>query len=409
MAATDTLARRLEAQGRTLDEVKATLAAQSIETPSWGYGNSGTRFKTFPWPGAPRTVFEKLDDAATVHRLTGAAPSVALHIPWDKTDDYHALCSYAEQRGVRLGAINPNVFQDQDYRLGSLGHPDAEVRGQALEHLLECVEIMKATGSNDLSLWFADGTNYAGQDDIRRRKQTFLEGLATVHEALPEGTRMLVEYKLFEPGFYHTDLADWGIAYTFCLKLGPKAEVLVDMGHHAHGTNIEHIVAFLLDEGRLGGFHFNNRKYADDDLMVGTVNPFELFCIYHELVKAERPPDAALRAHAGRVAYMLDQSHNVEGKIGAVVQSVINCQLAYAKALLVDHDSLAMHQAAGEVLAAHNTLVDAFELDVRPLLAEVREEQGLHPSPMQALKESRYEERVAEERGSQGSGSGYPS
>ena len=192
---------------------------------------------------------------------------------------------------------------------------------------------------------------------------------------------MLVEYKLFEPGFYHTDLADWGIAYTFCLKLGPKAEVLVDMGHHAHGTNIKHIVAFLLDEGRLGGFHFNNRKYADDDLMVGTVNPFELFCIYHELVKAERSPDAALRAHAGRVVYMLDQSHNVEGKIGAVVQSVINCQLAYAKALLVDQDSLAMHQAAGEVLAAHNTLVDAFELDVRPLLAEVREELGTPPQP----------------------------
>ena len=409
MSANATAAQRLEAQGRNLKEVKDALKRQAIETPSWGYGNSGTRFKTFPWPGAARTVEEKLDDAAMVHKLTGVAPSVALHIPWDKTDDYAALTRYAADRGIRLGAINPNVFQDDDYRLGSLGHPDPKVRQRAREHLLECVEIMARTGSSDLSLWFADGTNYAGQDDIRRRKRTFLDGLGAVHEALPEGSRMLVEYKFFEPGFYHTDLADWGMAYAMCLNLGPRAEVLVDMGHHAQGTNIEHIVAFLLDEGRLGGFHFNNRKYADDDLIVGTVNPFELFCVYHELVKSERADDPELRAHASRIAYMIDQSHNVEGKVGAMMLSVLNCQSAYAKALMVDLDSLAMHQAAGEVLAAHRTLMDAFELDVRPLLAEIREEQGLHPDPMQALKESGYEQKIADERGSASAGSGYPS
>ena len=409
MAANATLAQRLETQGRSLDEVKGALAAQAIETPSWGYGNSGTRFKTFPWPGAARTAEEKLDDAAMVHKLTGVAPTVALHIPWDKTDDYRALERYAADRGMSLGAINPNVFQDEDYRLGSLGHPDPAVRGRALDHLLECVEIMAETGSTDLSLWFADGSNYAGQDDIRRRKRSFLDGLAAVHDALPDGSRMLVEYKFFEPGFYHTDLADWGMAFAMCLKLGPKAEVLVDMGHHAQGTNIEHIVAFLLDEGRLGGFHFNNRKYADDDLIVGTVNPLELFCVYHELVKAEHSSEPELRRHAGRVAYMIDQSHNIEGKVGAMMLSVLNCQSAYAKALMVDRESLAMHQSAGEVLRAHRTLMDAFELDVRPLLAEVREEKGLHPDPMQALMESRYEQKVAEERGRDTAGSGYPS
>lgn len=409
MSALEPLRDRLNAQGRSLDDVVAALAAQAIETPSWGYGNSGTRFKTFPWPGAARTVFEKIDDAAKVHALTGVAPSVALHIPWDRTDDWPALRAYAKDRGIRLGAINPNVFQDDAYRLGSLGHPDPAVREQALDHLLECVEILKATGSSDLSLWFADGTNYAGQDDLRARKHRFQEGLERVHAALPEGTRMLVEYKLFEPGFYHTDLADWGVAYALCLKLGPKAEVLVDMGHHAHGVNIEQIVAFLLDEGRLGGFHFNNRKYADDDLIVGTVNPFELFCVFHELVKAERSEDGTLREHAERVAYMIDQSHAVEGKVGAMVQSVINCQVAYAKALLVDLEGLREKQLEGDVLGAHRVLMDAYECDVRPLLERVREELGVERDPMKALEESGYEGKIAEERGVAGAGSGYPS
>ena len=408
MASTATLSERLETQNRNINDVKDALSQQAIETPSWGYQNSGTRFKTFPWPGAARNAEEKIDDASTVHKFTGVAPSVALHIPWDKVDDYEALKRYATDRGVHLGAVNPNVFQEEEYRLGSLGHPDPTIRRQALDHLLECVDIMGKTNSTDLSLWFADGTNYVGQDDIRRRKNTFLEGLSSVYEALPENSRMLVEYKFFEPGFYHTDIADWGMAFSMCLKLGSKAEVLVDMGHHAQGTNIEHIVSFLLDEGRLGGFHFNNRRYADDDLIVGTVNPLELFCVYHELVKAELSEEPTLRERAKRIAYMIDQCHNVEGKVGAMMWSVINCQTAYAKALLVDHDSLRMHQTAGNVLAAHRTLMDAFELDVRPLLAEIREEQGRHPDPMQALKESRYEEIIAKERGKNGSGSGFP-
>jgi len=409
MAGYARLAEQLEAQGINLQEVHRALKAQEIETPSWGYGNSGTRFKTFPWPGAARSIFEKIDDAAMVHRLTGIAPSIALHIPWDQVDDYAGLKSYAQERGIRLGAINPNVFQDDDYRLGSLGNPDPEVRRRALERLLECIEIMRQTGSRDLSLWFADGSNYPGQDDFRRRKHTFLEALEVVHRALPDSRRMLVEYKLFEPAFYHSDLPDWGVAYAFCLKLGPKAQVLVDMGHHAHGTNVEQITAFLLDEGRLGGFHFNNRKYADDDLIVGSVNPLELFCVYHEIVKAERATDPVLTAHTREVAYMLDQSHAIESKLGAMVLSVLNCQSAYAKALLVDHTTLARQQAEGDVLGAHATLMAAFEIDVRPLLEHVREQLGTPLDPLKALAESGYEAKVAEERGvADAAGGGYP-
>jgi L-rhamnose isomerase / sugar isomerase len=390
------------------EAILRALKEQAIETPSWSYGNSGTRFKTFPWPGAARNVFEKIDDAAMVHKLTGVAPSIALHIPWDKVDDYGALRHYAEERGIRLGAINPNVFQDPDYKLGSLANPDKKIREKAIGHLLECVDIMKETGSSLLSLWFADGSNYPGQDDLRRRKRHFLEGLERVYEALGEGSRMLVEYKFFEPAFYHTDLPDWGVAYAFGLKLGEKAQVLVDMGHHAPGTNVEHIVSFLLDEGRLGGFHFNNRKYADDDLVVGSIHPFELFCVYHELVKAARSDEPALREAAANVAYMIDQSHNVESKMGAMVLSVMNCQLAYAKALLVDQDKLSEQQQEGDVLGAHTTLMDAYHADVRPLLARAREEMGLHPDPLEALKASGYEERIAQERGSADGGSGFP-
>lgn len=373
-----------------------SLKSQRIETPSWGYGDSGTRFKTFPWPGAARSVWEKIDDAAEVHRLTGIAPSVALHIPWDKTEDWAALRAYAAQRGVEIGAINPNVFQDPAYKLGSIAHPDAEVREKALAHLLECVEIMKATGSRDLSLWFADGTNYAGQDDLRARKRRVREALQEVHEALPDGARMLVEYKFFEPAFYFTDLFDWGAALVHCLAAGPKAKVLVDLGHHAQGTNIEAIVAFLLDEGRLGGFHFNARRYADDDLIVGTTNPFELFCIYCET------------AHESDIAYMIDQSHNIEPKIEAMLQSVLNCQEAYAKALHVDRARLAEAQSRGDVLEAHRTLMDGFRTDVRPLLEEFRRANGLPLDPIRAHRESGYAERVATDRGTGTAGGGYP-
>lgn len=386
----------------------SALSAQRIETPSWGYGNSGTRFKTFSAPGAARDIYEKVADAAEVHRLTGIAPSVALHIPWDEAGDYAELRRFAEERGVTLGAVNPNVFQDDAYRLGSIAHPDAAVRRQALDHLLGCVDVMRQTGSRDLSLWFADGTNYAGQDDLRARKRRVREALQQVHDALPGGSRMLVEYKLFEPAFYATDLFDWGAAYAHCVAIGEQAQVLVDLGHHAQSVNIEQIVAFLLDEGRLGGFHFNARRYADDDLIVGTTNPFELFCIYAELVAAEQSRDPLTRTTAQNIAYMIDQSHNIEPKVEAMLQSVLNCQEAYAKALLIDRDRLTAAQQAGDVLEAHRTLTDAFRSDVRPLLAEWRRARGLPEDPIQAHRASGYQQAAAQARGTAAAGGGFP-
>ena len=317
----------------------ARLRSLEIETPSWGYGNSGTRFHVYPWPGAARTVHERIADAALVHRLTGCCPTVALHIPWDAVDDYAALAQFAEEQGVRLGAINPNLFGSDEYRLGSICNPDAAIRAQAVEHCRECIAIAEEVGSPLVSLWLADGTNYPGQDDLASRYERLLSGLEEVYAALPPGMRMLVEYKFFEPGFYSTDLPDWGTAALVCRRLGPQAQVLVDTGHHAQGTNVEQIVALLLDEGLLGGFHFNNRKYADDDLIVGSIDPFELFRIMREIAARSRRPT--------NVAFMIDQSHNVEGKIDAMIQSVMNIQTAYAKALLVDEARLAAAQARG--------------------------------------------------------------
>ncbi|MER5712970.1 L-rhamnose isomerase [Streptomyces sp. NPDC002122] len=372
--------------------VKAALAAQRIETPSWGYGNSGTRFKVFAQPGVPRTPYEKLDDAAQVHAYTGVAPKVSLHIPWDRVDDYAALAAYAEERGLELGAINSNTFQDDTYKLGSVCHPDAAVRRRAMDHLLDCVDIMDATGSADLKLWFADGTNYPGQDDVTARQERLAESLAEVYERLGEGQRMLLEYKFFEPAFYTTDVPDWGTAYAHCLKLGPKARVVVDTGHHAPGTNIEFIVALLLREGRLGGFDFNSRFYADDDLMAGAADPFQLFRIMHEVVR-----NGGLEPAAG-VAFMLDQCHNIEAKVPAVIRSVANVQEATAKALLVDAEALAAAQRDGDVLAANAVLMDAYDTDVRPLLRALREERGLDPDPVAAYLRSGRQERIAAER-----------
>jgi len=366
------------------------LRRLEIETPSWGYGNSGTRFHVYPWPGAARDVYERIADAGLVHRLTGCCPSVALHIPWDAVADYADLRRYAEEQGVRIGAINPNLFGDDDYRLGSLCHPDPEVRAKALAHCRECVEIASEVESEVISLWLADGTNYPGQDDLRDRHARLLSGLQDLYAALPDGMRLLVEYKFFEPGFYSTDLPDWGTAALACRRLGPQAQVLVDTGHHPQGTNIEQIVAVLLGEGLLGGFHFNNRKYADDDLIVGSIDPFELFRIMREIARAEAPE---------RIAFMIDQSHNVEGKIDAMIQSVINIQTAYAKALLVDGDRLAAAQRAGDVLGAHRVLLDAFETDVRPFLGALREELGIDPDPVEAFRRGGYAERLAQERG----------
>ncbi|MFI9842737.1 L-rhamnose isomerase [Nonomuraea sp. NPDC051941] len=375
-----------------MTDIKAALRAQHIETPSWAYGNSGTRFKVFAQKGVPRDPYEKLADAAQVHAYTGIAPTVALHIPWDKVDDYADLARHARELGVGIGAINSNVFQDDDYMLGSVTNPDARVRRKATDHLLECVDIMDATGSDTLKLWFSDGINYPGQDDIRARQDRLAESLAQVYDRLGEGQRFLLEYKLFEPAFYATDVPDWGTAYAHCVKLGPKAQVVVDTGHHAPGTNIEFIVAFLLREGKLGGFDFNSRFYADDDLMVGAADPFQLFRIMFEVVRG-----GGLDPEAG-VAFMLDQCHNIEPKIPGQIRSVMNVQEATAKALLVDREALAAAQSEGDVLGANAVFMDAYNTDVRPLLAELREESGLAPDPMTAYAKSGYFEKIAAER-----------
>jgi L-rhamnose isomerase/sugar isomerase len=343
----------------------------------------------FPQPAVPRDPFEKFEDAAQVHRLTGVCPSVAIHIPWDAVEDYGELKDHAESLGLRIGAVNPNLFQEEEYSLGSVCNPNPAVRRTATNHLIQCVEIGREVGSDVLSLWFADGTNYAGQDTFVERRHRMQECLSEAYEVMPENMRMLLEYKPFEPAFYHTDLSDWGAALTMCQRLGKRAEVLVDLGHHLQGTNIEHIVALLLDEGRLGGFHFNNRKYADDDLIVGSVNPFELFLIYVELVEAEE---------STRIDYMIDQAHNIEPKIEAMILSVTNLQEAYAKALLVDRRALTESQLSGDVLAAHRTLLDAYSTDVRPLCAKVREDLGGSADPVADFRQSGHLEKATEER-----------
>ena len=379
-------------------QVLTRLRELEIETPSWGYGNSGTRFHVYPWPGAARNTHERIADAALVHRLTGCCPSVALHIPWDAVDDYGELKRFAESQGVRIGAINPNLFGSDEYRLGSLCNPDAGVRAEAVAHCRECIAIAEEVGSSIISLWLADGTNYPGQDDLRARHARLLDGLEQVYASLRPGMRLLVEYKFFEPGFYSTDLPDWGTAALACRRLGDQAQVLVDTGHHPQGTNVEQIVALLLAEDLLGGFHFNNRKYADDDLIVGSIDPFELFRIMREIAAA-----GAVR----RLAFMIDQSHNVEGKIDAMVQSAMNIQTAYAKALLIDEPQLAAAQAEGDVLGAHRVLLEAFETDVRPLLGRLRRELGVEEDPVAAFRSGGFAAALARERGTAAVESAY--
>jgi len=375
-----------------LAAVKRALTAQRIETPSWAFGNSGTRFKVFAQAGVPRTPEEKIADAAEVHRYTGVAPSVALHIPWDKVDDYAALSSYAHSLGISLGAINTNVFQDDAYKLGSVTNPDPAIRRKATDHLLEAIDIMDQTGSRDLKLWFADGINYPGQDDLRNRQDRLAEALRETYDRLGEDQRLLLEYKLFEPAFYATDVPDWGTSYAHCVELGERAVVCIDTGHHAPGTNIEFIVAFLLRQRKLGAFDFNSRFYADDDLMAGAADPFQLFRIMNEIVRG----DALTPAYG--INFMLDQCHNIETKIPAIIRSVMNVQEATAKALLVDRDALAKAQLDGDVLGANGVLMDAYNTDVRPLLAEVRADAGLDPDPSAAYRRSGYQERIVAER-----------
>ena len=394
------LAQRLQGSGVDVAQAEARLRSQQVETPSWGYADSGTRFGVFRMAGAPRTVEEKFEDAAQANKYTGIAQAVAVHIPWDMTGDWAKFAAYAKDLGVRVGAVNPNVFQDNDYRYGSITSSRADVRARAVAHMVECVGVMKEVGSDALSLWFADGTNFPGQADMRQRKRWMQEGLAEVYAALSAGQRMLVEYKPFEPAFYHTDIADWGMAAVFCRNLGPQAQVLVDLGHHLPGANIEHIVAFLLDEGLLGGFHFNNRKYADDDLTTGSINPYELYLIYNELVAGE---NAGL---ASNVAYMIDESHTLKNKTAEMIQSLLALQTSYAKALIIDRAKLAQAQAADDLIAAEEVIKDAFATDVRPLLTKVRTEMGL-PDPVNPLRgylESGHAQDAAKTRGVGGSG-----
>jgi len=376
----------------SFDSVAEQLTHQEIELPSWAFGNSGTRFKVFGTPGTPRTIREKLADAAQVHAVTGIAPRVALHIPWDRVDDYASLSAYAADLGIALGTVNSNTFQDDIYKFGSLTHVDEAVRRKAIDHHVECIEVMNQTGSRDLKIWLADGTNYAGQGDIRGRQDRLAESLATIYERLEPEQRLVLEYKFFEPAFYHTDVPDWGTSYAQVSALGERAMVCLDTGHHAPGTNIEFIAAQLLRLGKLGSFDFNSRNYADDDLIVGAADPFQLFRILYEVIRGGGyGPDSG-------VAFMLDQCHNVEDKIPGQIRSVLNVQEMTARALMVDGAALRAAQEAGDVLDANGILMDAFYTDVRPDLAAWRESRGLPADPMRAYAESGYQTRINAER-----------
>jgi len=372
--------------------VAARLEEQAIELPSWAFGNSGTRFKVFTQPGGPRNPFEKISDAAQVHKHTGLSPSVALHIPWDKVEDYSALKAHAAAEGVALGTINSNTFQDDDYKLGSLAHRDDRIRRKAIDHHLECIDIMDETGSRDLKIWLADGSNYPGQDDMRGRQDRITESLQEIYARIGESQRLVLEYKIFEPAFYHMDVPDWGTSYAQVAALGDRATVCLDTGHHAPSTNIEFIVMQLLRLGKLGSFDFNSRFYADDDLIVGAADPFQLFRIIVEVIRGGG------YGNDGDTAFMLDQCHNIEDKIPGQIRSVLNVQEMTARALLVDRDALDAAQAAGDVLAANGLLMDAFYTDVRPDLAAWRESRGLPADPMAAYAATDYAQRIIADR-----------
>jgi len=373
-------------------DITPLLASQVIELPSWAFGNSGTRFKVFGTPGTPRTPQEKIADAAKVNEFTGLSPKVALHIPWDKVDDYSELRSYAGDLGLQLGTVNSNTFQDDDYKFGSLTHVDPKIRQKAIDHHFECIDIMDATGSQDLKIWLADGTNYPGQGDIRGRQDRLADSLASIYARIGDEQRLVLEYKFFEPAFYHTDVPDWGTSYAQVSALGERALVCLDTGHHAPGTNIEFIVAQLLRLGKLGSFDFNSRFYADDDLIVGAADPFQLFRILYEVIRGGGyGPDSG-------VAFMLDQCHNVEDKIPGQIRSVLNVQEMTARALLVDGSALKAAQDAGDVLGANGILMDAFYTDVRGDLAEWRSGRGLPADPMAAYAASGNQEKIAAER-----------
>jgi len=378
------------------DQLFSLLDEFKIETPTWGYADTGTRFGKFRQAAAASTIEEKLADAGVVNKFTGCCPTVAVHVLWDFSMgvDATATAKVAQKHGVRIGSVNPNLFEDQIYKFGSVCSPDERARQHAGRHVSDCIRIAKAVGSNLLSLWLADGSNYPGQDDIVTRKHRLHGALRQWHDAMPKGMTMLVEYKPFEPAFYHTDIADWGMAYIFAQDAGRNAKVLVDTGHHLHGQNIEHIVAFLLDEEMLGGFHFNDRKYADDDLTLGSIDPYAVFRIFHEIRSAAELHEKDV----SKIAYMIDQSHNLKPKIEAMIQTVMVAQELYAKACLVDRKKLADAQTRMDIIAAEGCLKEAFATDVRPLLAEWRKKKGIEAEPMAAYRASGYEARVAKER-----------
>jgi L-rhamnose isomerase/sugar isomerase len=392
------LAETFPGRGVEEGEVKALLKKQVIELPSWAVGNSGTRYGTFRSDGAAVTIWDKVDDCAEIQRVVGVCPVMASHVLWDLTDDgrYGPVREYAAERGLAIGTVHPNTFMGQQFRYGSICSPQAEVRKNSIAHFKDCVRIAREMGSRVIGMWLADGTNYAGQDSLRERKHRLLEGLQALYGALDPDMTLLLEYKPFEPGYYSTDVQDWGMSLLTCTKLGSQAKVLVDLGHHLQGVNIEQIIAVLLDEGRLGGFHLNNRKYGDDDLMAGSTNPYELFLIFNELV------DAAQAGLDTRIVYMLDQSHNIEPSLEGLIQSVLNTQKAYAKALLVDRAALGRAQADTDVVLANRLLMAAFELDVEPLLARVRVEMGREPDPLAAYRRGGYAAKIAAARQGRG-------
>jgi L-rhamnose isomerase/sugar isomerase len=379
------------------DAIAKALDIFQIELPSWGFANTGTRFGKFIQPAAASTIEEKFSDAGQVHSVTGACPSVALHVLWDLPEGVASVGNVnklAERYGVRAGAINPNVFQDQHYKYGSLGNPDPAIRKIALDHLLDSADIATKLGSRDISLWFADGSNYPGTANIRHRRKWFEEGLIKLHARLSGDRRMLVEYKPFEPAFYHTDIGDWGMALLLARAAGPRAKVLVDTGHHYQAQNIEQIVTWLLTDDMLGGFHFNDRRYADDDLTLGSIDPYQIFRIFHEIAFFEW--ETGTRRD---IAYMIDQSHNLKGKIEAMIQTVMTAQELYAKAAIVDHARLAGLQTKCSLVDAENCLKDAFSTDVRPAIKDWARSHGLPEDPMEAFRQSGYLERITEERG----------
>ncbi len=391
-------------KGIDVNQVMEALKQQIIELPSWAVGNSGTRYGVFREDGAARNIWDKIEDCAEIQRVVGVCPVMASHVLWDVTDDgrYEPVREYAAERGLKIGTVHPNTFMGQQFKLGSICSPDEQVRRSTIDHFIDCVRITREMGSKVIGIWLADGTNYPGQDHLRSRKQRMYEGLKALYDAMDKDMILAVEYKFFEPGFYTTDLMDWGMSFMMCSRLGERAKVLVDVGHHSQGANIEHIVALLLDEGKLGGFHLNDRKYADDDLMAGTINPLQLFLIYDQIVDAAQDPATA--EVAGNIVYMLDQSHNVEPSIEGIIQSVMNTQTAYAKALLVERAKLFAAQAAGDVILANRLVMEAYELDVQPLLKKVRVEMGRQPDPIMAYRAGGYAQKIASERAGAGIG-----